>query len=51
MTGVDVVVTVVQVTCAVLLQARGLAALAGVWAVLSLRQGRPAVRAYRRAGG
>ncbi|ALV32246.1 hypothetical protein [Streptomyces sp. CdTB01] len=50
-TGLDVLVTAVVMTGAVLLQARWLAALAGLWAVLALRQGWLAVRAFRRSGG
>lgn len=51
MTGVDVLVTAVQWTGAVLLRAHWLAALAGVWAVLALRQGWLTARAFRRGRG
>jgi hypothetical protein len=49
--GADVVVTAATASGAVTLQARWLAAVAGVWAVLALRQGWLAVRAFRRSGG
>ncbi|MCX4452359.1 hypothetical protein OOK58_09560 [Streptomyces sp. NBC_01728] len=51
MAGVDVLVTAVAVAGAVVLQARWLAALAGVWAVVALRQGWLAARAFKRTGG
>ncbi|MFF0130340.1 hypothetical protein ACFYTG_32290 [Streptomyces mirabilis] len=50
MTALDVLVTAVVVTGAMLLQVRWLAALGGVCAVLALRQGWLAVRAFRRSG-
>ncbi|MEV0743233.1 hypothetical protein AB0I51_46730 [Streptomyces sp. NPDC050549] len=50
-TGLDVLVAVLAVMGAVVLQARWLAAVAGVWAVLALRQGWLAVRAFRRRAG
>ncbi|MFF0125817.1 hypothetical protein ACFYTG_08860 [Streptomyces mirabilis] len=51
MTGLDVLAAVLAVTGAVAWQARWLAAIAGVWAVLALRQGWLAVRAFRRSAG
>ncbi|MDX3758023.1 hypothetical protein [Streptomyces sp. AK02-04a] len=50
MAGTDVVVTALTATGAVMPKARWLAAVAGVWAVLALRQGWLAVRAFRRSG-
>ncbi|WP_405521860.1 hypothetical protein OG426_01750 [Streptomyces canus] len=49
--GLDAAVAVLAVTEAVVLQARWLAAVAGLWLVLALRQGRLAVRAFRRSVG
>jgi len=49
-TGVDVLVAALAATGAVVLQARWLAAVAGVWSVLALRQGWLAVRVLRRSG-
>ncbi|NEA59649.1 hypothetical protein G3I60_37190 [Streptomyces sp. SID13666] len=43
----DLLMTVCALTGALALHARGLAALAGLWAVLTLRQGWLAVRARR----
>ncbi|MGQ4383493.1 hypothetical protein [Streptomyces sp. SAS_270] len=51
MAGLDVMVTGVSVAGAVVLQVRWLAGLAGVWAVLALRQGWLTVRAFRRGAG
>lgn len=50
-TGLDVLVAALAVTGGVVLQARWLAAIAGIWAVLALRQGLLAVRAFRRSAG
>ncbi|WP_019074971.1 hypothetical protein [Streptomyces hokutonensis] len=50
-TSLDVLVAALAVTGAVVLQARWLAAIAGVWAVLAVRQGLLAVRAFRRRAG
>ncbi|WP_329530959.1 hypothetical protein OG568_08600 [Streptomyces sp. NBC_01450] len=46
--GLDVLVTAVAVTGAMVLQARWLAVVAGVWSVVALRQGWVAVRSFRR---
>ncbi|MGQ4480200.1 hypothetical protein [Streptomyces sp. SAS_276] len=51
MTGLDVLAAAIAVTGGVVLKARWLAAVAGVWAVLALRQGWLAVRAFRRSAG
>lgn len=51
MAGADVVAMAVTTTGAVVLQARRPAAVAGAWAVVALRQGWLAVRAFRRSGG
>ncbi|MFI6352223.1 hypothetical protein ACIBJF_06040 [Streptomyces sp. NPDC050743] len=51
MTGMDVLVAALAVTGALVLQARWLAAVAGVWSVLALRQGWLTVREFRRHGG
>jgi hypothetical protein len=50
-TGLDVLVAALAVAGAVVLQVRWMAAVAGVWAVLALRQGWLAVRAFRRSAG
>ena len=51
MTGLDVLAAVLAVTGAVVLQVRWLAAVAGVWSVLALRQGWLSIRGFRRSGG
>ncbi|WP_020133885.1 hypothetical protein [Streptomyces sp. 351MFTsu5.1] len=51
MAGLDVTATGVSLAGAVVLQVRWLAGLAGVWAVLALRQGWLAVRAFRHGAG
>ncbi|WP_433456511.1 hypothetical protein ACQPXS_47080 (plasmid) [Streptomyces sp. CA-142005] len=48
-TGLDMLVVALTLTGTVLVRASWLAALAGVWAVLALRQGWLAVRAFQRA--
>ncbi|MFF0126206.1 hypothetical protein ACFYTG_10855 [Streptomyces mirabilis] len=51
MTGLDALVAALAVTGAVVLQARWMAAVAGVWSVLALRQGWLTVREFRRHDG
>ncbi|XUL85370.1 hypothetical protein ACQ86D_00600 [Streptomyces galilaeus] len=51
MTGLDVLAAALAVTGGVVLNARWLAAIAGVGAVRALRQGWLAVRAFRRSAG
>ncbi|MET7378375.1 hypothetical protein ABZT08_06030 [Streptomyces sp. NPDC005526] len=51
MTGLDAGAAVLAGTGAVVLQARGLVVVAGLWAVLALRQGWLAVTVFRRSRG
>ncbi len=50
-TGLDALVSALAVTGAVVLQARWMAAVAGVWSVLAVRQGWLTAREFRRHGG
>jgi hypothetical protein len=50
-TGVDLLITAALITASVLVHARWLAAVAGLWAVLALRQGYLAVRTGRSGRG
>ncbi|MDJ0341738.1 hypothetical protein QMK19_04460 [Streptomyces sp. H10-C2] len=50
-TGADLLVTAALITAAVLVHSRWLAAVAGLWSALTLRQGYLAVRARRSGRG